>query len=160
MIRFGVLNKREKEIWLPVLFDLFYENMHHIAPSGLCYEQEKQQWLQEISPALDKDPRKIVLCFDNDAVVGYVQYYTNRNLLMIEEVQIKKSHQQTTLFYGICKHLAWVLPEEIETIEAYAEKRNLHSQKIMEKLGMVQIDEEGPFVHLRGSAKSLHRHFK
>ena len=33
MIRFGVLNKREKEIWLPVLFDLFYENMHHIAPS-------------------------------------------------------------------------------------------------------------------------------
>ena len=85
MITFTYLDKTQKERWLPVLFDLFYDNMRHIAPSELPYEQEKKQWLTEVSPALEKAPRQIILCFADDALAGYVQYYTNGNLLMIEE---------------------------------------------------------------------------
>ncbi len=160
MIHFAVLNKNEKDLWLPQLFDLFYENMQEIAPSDLPCEQEKQQWLSQVSPALEKEPRQIILCFADGKLAGYIQYYTNKKLLMIEEIQIKKSYQRTTLFYGLCKHFATVLPKGIEIIEAYAEKRNLHSQKLMQKLGMVQIGEDGPFVHLQGSVQKLHRYFK
>lgn len=160
MIRFTVLNKKEKDVWLPRLFDLFYRNMREITPGELSYEQEKQQWLSNVSPALDKDPRQIFLCFDGDVLAGYVQYYTNQKLLMVEEIQMENAYQRTTLFYGICAKLSNMLPEDIETLEAYAHKDNLYSQKLMIKLGMTQIAEEGPFVHLRGSVKSLHRYFK
>ena len=160
MIRFTVLNKKEKDVWLPRLFDLFYRNMREITPGELSYEQEKQQWLSNVSPALDKEPRQIFLCFDGDVPAGYVQYYTNQKLLMVEEIQMEKSYQRTTLFYGICANLSNMLPEDIETVEAYAHKDNLYSRKLMTKLGMTQLDEEGPFVHLRGSAKLLRRYFK
>lgn len=155
MIHLAVLNKEEKDRWLDQLFDLFYENMHLIAPSGIPYEQEKQQWISQVSPALEKAPRQIILCIADDVLAGYAQYYTNKNLLMIEEIQIAKTYQQTTLFYSMCKYLAKLLPEGIEVVEAYAEKRNLQSRKLMEKFAMKQIGEDGPFVHFQGSAEIL-----
>lgn len=160
MITVTFLNKKEKNFWLPRLFDLFYENMQEIAPSDLSYEQEKGQWLAEVSPALDKDPRQIILCFVDDALAGYVQYYTNQNLLMIEEIQMAKECQQTTLFYSMCKYLAKALPEGVEIVEAFAEKQNLRSQKLMQRLGMVQIEQNDHFVHLRGSIQNIKRFFK
>ena len=160
MIRFDTLNKNEKELWLPVLFDLFYENMRYIAPGGLTYEQEKQQWISQVSPALEKAPRKIILCFADETFAGYVQYYTNGNLLMIEEIQIAKAYQRTTLFGCLCKYLARTLPEDLETIEAYAMKQNLHSRGLMQKLGMVQIGEDKDFVHLQGSAQKIRPIFR
>lgn len=155
MIHLTFLHKEEKDLWLPQLFDLLYENMREITPSGLPYEQEKQQWLSRVSPALEKAPRQIILCLADDVLAGYVQYYTSKNLLMIEEIQIAKTYQQSTLFYSMCKYLAKVFPEGVEVVEAYAEKRNSHSWKLMEKLEMKQIAEEGPFVHFRGSAEIL-----
>lgn len=160
MITFTYLDKTKKDRWLPILFDLYYENMQEIVPSELPYEQEKQQWMNQVSPALEKELRQVILCFTDKKLAGFVQYYTNKNLLMIEEIQIRKGYQCTTLFYGLCKSLAIRLPSEIESIEAYAEKRNTHSQELMQKLGMVQIEEDGPFVHLRGSAEKIHRYFK
>ena len=159
-ITFTRLNKEDKEQWLPQLFDLFYENMQAIVLSDLPYEQQKQQWLGEVSPALEKAPRQIVLYFVNDTLAGYVQYYTNQNLLMIEEIQIKKAYQHTTLFYGVCKHLATALPADLETIEAFALKQNLNSRKLMQKLGMTQIDEDETFVHLRGFVQDIKRFFQ
>ena len=46
MILFSWLNKQEKALWLPKLFDLLYDNMSVIAPSGLTYEQVKNNGLQ------------------------------------------------------------------------------------------------------------------
>ncbi len=160
LITFACLDKNQKAHWLPKLFDLFYENMQEIAPSSLTYEQEKQQWISEVSPALEKAPRQIILCLVDDTLAGYVQYYTNQKLLMIEEIQIKKAYQCTTLFYGACKYLAKVLPAELETVEAFAVKQNLHSQKLMQRLGMVQISEHHDFVHLRGFVQDIKRFFK
>lgn len=86
MISFAYLDKIQKEQWLPLLFDLLYENMSVIAPSDEPYEKQKAQWLSNVSPALDKAPRQIVLCFAESELVGYVQYYTRNDLLMIEEM--------------------------------------------------------------------------
>ena len=161
MLEYVFLNKSEKEKWLPQLFELFYENMSVIAPSGIPYEEEKREWLANVSPALDKAPRQIIMCFNEGALAGYIQYYTRDNLLMIEEIQLAPAYHRTMLFYRLCRYLADNLTRGIEVIEAYAEWRNSHSQRIMKKLGMEIVDEEGlsEFVHLRGSAECAKRFF-
>ena len=155
------LDKGEKDKWLPQLFELYYENMSVIAPSGIPYEEEKKEWFANVSPALDKAPRQVIMCFDEGTLAGYIQYYTREKLLMIEEIQLKTQYQKTMLFYRFCRYLMQQLPEEIEWIEAYAEKRNLNSQKIMLKLGMETVEEAcaSPFVHLRGSSEIAKKFF-
>ena len=159
MFTFTVMDKQQKEYWLPVLFNLLYDNMQEIAPDERPHEQAKQLWFKEVSPALEKAPRQIVLCFDNDTLAGYVQYYTNKDLLMIEEMQITKPFQCTTLFYSLCKYLCNMLSTGIDRIEAYADPRNLPSRKLMVKLGMTE-KEEGNFIHLSGSAANIRKYFK
>ena len=156
MIVLSHLNKREKDQWLPILFDLLYENMHRIAPNGLNRDQEREQWLSQVSPALDKEPRQILMCFADGELVGYLQYYTRNDLLMIEEVQISRQYQRTFVFYRLCKHLMDTLPEQVSIIEAYADKRNHASIRLMDKLGMMAVEEdESAFIHMRGSAQAI-----
>lgn len=152
------LNKREKDIWLPKLFDLLYENMQVIAPSGLPYEQEKEEWLAEVSPALEKAPRQIILCFIGGELAGYMQYYIREQMLMVEEFQLKREYQRTVLFYKFCKYLMSVMPENLQTIEAYADPRNANSICLMKKLGMCicESEQNSPFVHMRGSAEEVY----
>ncbi len=47
------------------------------------------------------------------------------------------------------------LPSEITYIEAYADKRNTNSQKLMEALGMKIINDDGKYYHFRGLLKAL-----
>lgn len=155
MITFIYLNKNEKDIFLPKLFDLLYDNMHEIAPTELSYEHEKKQWFDNVSPALDKPARQIIMCFADNKLVGYIQYYINNKLLMIEELQLKKEYHCTLTFYRFCNYFIGTLPADIEYVEAFAEKRNSKSQKLMQRLGMVLIDSNAVFVHLRGNADEL-----
>ena len=159
MLRFTYLNKQEKENWLPRLFDLLYDNMASIAPGDLPYEEEKRQWLAAVSPALEKAPRHMILCFSDEKLAGFLQFYTRDDLLMMEEVQLAKPYHRSFLFYRLCRFLLHQLPPEIAFVEAYAEKRNTHSLRIMEKLGMEVVGEEGPFVHLRGDAVPIKEKF-
>lgn len=160
MFRFTYLNKQEKEYWLPQLFDLLYDNMKTIAPSGKSYEAEKAEWLGNVSAGLEKAPRQVLLCFAGGELAGFVQFYTRAELLMVEEVQLRKTYHRSFLFYRICKFLRNSLPTEITVVEAYAEKRNLYSQKLMQKLGMEVIAEEGPFVHLRGQLEPMRKYLR
>ena len=73
-MRFCYLDKTEKDQWLPRLLDLLYENMRSIAPSGLTYQQEKDQFLAAVSPALDKAPRQIILCFVGQPAIFSTTY--------------------------------------------------------------------------------------
>lgn len=157
MIRF--LNK---ETWLDLLeqlFDLLYENMHDLAPSGLTYEAEKQQWLSEVAPAMSKAPRQIVLLFNEAQLAGYLQYYINNGIFMVEEIQIRKGCRSTTLFAQLWRFMLNVVPEDTQFIEAYADKRNLPSQKLITKLGMIPVGEtsDGTCIHFRGPLNKIHR---
>lgn len=160
-MEFIFLNKSEKDYWLPQLFDLLHENMQNIAPSGLSYEQEKREWLDTVSPALEKAPRQIVLCFVSGKLAGYIQYYVREQMLMVEEIQLKKQYHRTMLFYRFCKFLMSVVPDNLQTIEAYAHKQNSNSIALMEKLGMqlCKTDPESPFVYMVGSAGMIFRRF-
>lgn len=154
---FRYLNKAEKDLWLPRLFDLLYENMNEIAPTGLSYAQEKAQFLANVSPALEKAPRQVLMGFVDNELACYIQYYIRGELLMVEEVQIRKQYQGTLLFLRLCRRLMAAVPSDIRVVDAYADRRNLNSQKLMKKLGMVPIsgEEESPFVHLRGDAETM-----
>lgn len=158
MIRFALLDKAQKAIWLPRLFDLLYTNMQQIAPSGLPREQAWAQWNSQVSPALECAPRQILLCFADDQLAGFAQYYTRKELLMIEELQISPRYQKTGVFGSFCRKLAEFLNEQIMVVEAYADRRNGISHRIMRKLGMEELPEDDPeFVHLRGAADEIRR---
>ena len=161
MVTWMFLDKAKKEEWLSKLFDLLYENMCDIAPSGMTYEKEKENWLAEVSPALERKPRQILMCLRGDDLIGYLQYYTRDNLLVIEEMQLKKEYQRTTLFKNFGRHLLRCLPKSITVVEAYADKRNAYSQKLMRKLNMDNIAaEDMPFLHFRGAAEELFQFFQ
>lgn len=159
---FCYLDKSQKDYWLPHLFDLLYENMRSISPSGMSYEQDRNQWLAAVSPALEKAPRQIIMCFAGTELAGFMQYYIRDQLLMVEEIQLKKEYHRTMIFYRFCKHLISVIPDNLQTVEAYADKRNLNSIRLMEKLGMQILEEDpvSPFVHMHGEAGRICRFFR
>lgn len=156
MITHTLLDKSEKDNLLPELFDLYYNNMSQIAPSGLCYEAEQIQWLAAVSPALEKAPRQILLCRNGYDILGYIQYYTRDDLLMIEELQLRGDYQRSTVFISMVRALIRLLPEGLRHVEAYADKRNLASLALMQRLGMLMLnDEDESFAHLRGDAGKI-----
>ncbi len=161
MIEFKYLNKSEKNTFLPLLFDIFYNNTVELAPSEKSYELQRDEWLSEVSPALEKEPRKVILCYSESELAGFLMYYTRGELLMIEELQLKKKFQRTRMFYLLCKHLMSILSSDISIVEAYALKNNLNSQGIMQYLGMDFVPHEIglPLVYLRGSAQKIKERF-
>lgn len=161
MTEFKYLNKTEKKTILPLLFDIFYTNTVELAPSEKSYELQRDEWLSEVSPALEKEPRKVILCYSEGELAGFLMYYTRGELLMVEELQLKKKFQRTRMFYFLCKHLMSILPSDISIVEAYALKNNLNSQGIMQYLGMNFVPHEigFPLVHLRGSAQKIKERF-
>lgn len=162
MVTIGLMNKSEKETWLPRLFDLLHENMKTVAPSELPREQEKRVYCANVSRALEKEPRQILLCQEDNCLVGFVQYYTRGDLLMVEEVQLRRDYQRGMLLRRIVGYLTQTLPEDIRYVEAYADRRNSRSLLMMKKLGMQLLpgEEESPYVHLRGSAGEIRRAFR
>ena len=157
MIRF--LDKEKELYLLEPLFDLLCENMNSIAPSGLSYEEEKTQWLSEVAPAMAKASRQIVLMYDGDTLAGYLQYYINSGLFMVEEIQIRKDCRSTSLFAALWKFMLRHLPEDTHTMEAYADPRNLLSRDLMEKHGMEPVEDPScpHLLHFRGKLKKIRK---
>lgn len=91
-----------------------------------------------------------------------MQYYIRERMLMVEEIQLKREFHRTFLFYKFCKHLLSVMPDDLQTIEAYADKRNLNSIRLMEKLGMqpCELESDSPFVHMHVPAEKVYLLFK
>ena len=144
---------------LPLCYDILYSNMNKIAPTGNTYDEDFSTWYACVFPAMQKDPRQIILMYHENTIVGYFQYYINDGMLMMEEIQIREDHHGTGLFrmfYG------WFLNRqtaEIQTVEAYANKRNLKSQGILNYLGLTVCGENknGNSYHYRGLFSDLSR---
>lgn len=144
---------------LEQLFDLLYENMSGIAPTGLSYQEEKEQFLSEVGPALARGPRQIVVLYDGLEPVGYLQYYVSGGVFMVEELQLRRQWQATPAAASLWKFVSRVLPEDTRFLEAYADPRNTHSRRLMEKLGMKPVEDGAcaGLLHYRGSLDRLNR---
>lgn len=142
------LDKKEIKTVLPELYEIMAENGCRI-PQAL--------WLSEVGSALEKENRQLLLLKKEERILGFFMYYLRGECLVAEELQIVKAYQRTGLYFALCRYLARNF-EQVKQIEAFAEKENLYSQELMEKLGMRKTKEEG-FFHFYGDAESLRRHF-
>lgn len=152
-IRIIYMDKNDTDKMLPELFDILYENMKTIAQYDYC--TDRSAFLREVGQALKKEPRKIILLYAGNCLVGYFQYYVNNGVFMVEEVQLRPRYQRTGAFGKLVRFLKTVIPMDTQWIEAYAHKNNLHSQSIMHSLGMGCIHEKGELLHFRGDFSEL-----
>lgn len=150
-----LLDKTSERHFLEQLFGLLHENMQHIAPSGQSYEEEKAQWIACVGEALEKPPRQMLLLYAGETLAGFCMYYIHGDILMVEEVQIKSAYRRSLLSVELFRFVQQHLLPQVRWIEAYADQRNVDSQRLMEKLGMKQIGSDGNFLHFRGDTSQI-----
>ena len=161
-MRIEFLRKADAESVFPELFEILHSNMSRIAPTGNSYEEDFSMWISCIKPALEKEPRQILLLLDdNDRIAGYFQYYVNNGVFMMEEIQFREPYKGTGIFTELYRYLVKILPENIVFAEAYANKRNEKSIAVLTHLGLEIIGENknGLSFHFRGRYENLVRRY-
>ena len=159
--QFSFLDKTQSSDVLPLLFDILHENMSKIVPSEQSYADERNEWLTAVTPALAKAPRQIVLMHDGEILAGFLQYYVNNGIFMVEEIQLKPVYQRTRLLYELCRFLTDVIPSDTQYIEAFVHEKNVNSQKLQRSLGMAHVDTRGNDIfHFRGDCQKLFKRFQ
>lgn len=161
MIHIGLMPKEDKEKLLLILFDIYYQNTSSITHLNSTHPSLKSEWTCEVSFALDKPQRNIIIARDGDNIVGFAMLYTNGDLLMVEEIQIVKDYQRTRLLFDLCRFICDFASPNILRIEAYAIKSNSISIALMHSLGFLIVDEsnDSKFLHLAADAEPLRRRF-
>lgn len=151
------LDKSQKDSLLPVLFEILHFNMRKIVPTGNSYGEDLSAWLSCVSPALEKEPRRILLIYDKDEIAGFFQYFVNNGLFMMEEIQFREPYQGTGVFRQLYAYLTGIIPQSTALVEAYAHKSNQKSIAILTHLGLEMIgeNEDGDCYHFRGRYKTI-----
>ena len=155
------LDKSRKDVVLPLLFDILHANMSKIAPTGNTYEEDKSFWLSCVSPSLEKEPRRILLIYDGDEIVGFFQYFVNNGLFMMEEIQLRDRYKGTGVFGKLYAYLTRIIPKDTELVEAYANKSNHKSIAVLHHLGLEIVGENknGISYHFRGRYENILRRY-
>ena len=151
MISCRFLDKNEVQRFLPQLFSILHENMRVIAPTGNTYDEDYALWSGAVDIAMQKENRQIILIFNDETLIGYLQYYTNETTFMIEEAQIRPAYQGRGVLRNAFAFVAGFIPPDLPYAEAYANKKNTRSQTIIESHGFVRIGENknGNSYHYR-----------
>ena len=155
------LDKSRKDLILPQLFAIMHTNMSKIAPTGNSYEEDLAFWLSCVSPALEKDPRRILLLYDGDEIAGFFQYFVNNGLFMMEEIQFRDRYQGTGVFSKLYAYLTRIIPRDTELVEAYANKSNHKSIAVLHHLGLEIVGENknGISYHFSGRYENILRRY-
>lgn len=157
MITCQYLDKNEGRRFLPQLFSILNGNMSVIAPTGNTYEQDYALWSDAVAPAMQKENRHIVLIFNDDTLIGYLQYYTNETTFMIEEAQIRSAFQGRGVIRSAFGFVTGFIPSNVRYAEAYANKKNTKSQTILEHHGFARIgkNKNGNSYHYRTDCQAF-----
>ena len=160
-MKIDILRKADAESVLPELFEILHSNMSRIAPTGNSYEEDFSMWISCIKPALEKEPRQILLLRDEERLAGYFQYYVINGIFMMEDIQFRDPYKGTGLFAELYRYLVKVIPEDTLSVEAYANKRNEKSIAVLTHLGLEIIGENknGISFHFRGRYENLVRRY-
>ena len=134
------------------IFSILDGNMRKILPDRLSYEEEYAMWYEAVSQGLQRNPRQIILVQNREGrLLGFLQYYANDQVLMLEEMQILPELQRKANFLPrLWKFLLEHLQVTPTYVEAFSHPRNTDSIALQEKLGMECI-ERGDYYHYRGS---------
>ena len=76
---------------------------------------------------------------------------------MMEEIQLDRKYWGSGAFTELYRHLAAFVPDNIQWVEAYSNKRNLKSQGILKHLGLEITGEnkKGTSYHFRGDCQKM-----
>ena len=122
-----LLDKQREAHLLSDLFDLMQRNMSDVAPTSW----QKAKWLAEVGSALKKVPRQIVLMYCEGEFAGFCMYYVNRDVFMVEELQILPEYRSSGVIVSLWKFFLRTVPEETRYMEAWADKENAYSRKLI-----------------------------
>ena len=154
-LSFEFLDKSRFAEYAPRLFEILYSNMSVIAPSGNSRENDEKTWLAAVGEGLTRDARKIVLIRDAESTVGFFQYYINSRTFMMEEVQLLADYHGKGMLRGLYRFLMSYIPDEIPSVEAFADLRNARSMDILLKMGLMPVSEESGLCHFCGTVDGL-----
>ena len=156
-VQFEYADKMHLEENLPVCFEILYENMNAIAPTGDSYETDLRLWYDNIYPLMEKDGRQLVLICCKGELAGYFQYSVLDNTLLMEEIQFRANYHGSGMFRQLYTWLTEQLPKDLCHVAAYAHKSNRKSQNILNYLGLVCCGENksGNSFYYEGSYRTL-----
>ena len=165
MLKFELLKKINFSSVSEIIFRILANNMSKIAPTDNTYEEDYNKWFNAVNEGIKKENRNIILIYINENIIGFFQYYvTNEGLFMMEEIQISPIYQgkKYNVFRKLYGYIFTILPQNIESVEAFVNKKNTKSQEILKHLGLNIIDNsrnENNY-HYRGKFKDLISWFK
>ena len=165
MIDFRFLRQDEFKQYADSLFSILYDNMSQVAPTGNEREEDFLFWFDTNKEILKNENRHIIISVQKETneIVGYFQYTVQNRVFLMEEIQIKKSHQgKYNIFERIYELLFASMREEVDVVETYANKNNTKSIAILHKLGLSIVGENkrGTSYHFRGAYADLLNWYK
>lgn len=137
-ITFEILDKSEFVKHSETIFKILSTNMNKILPTGDELSENYNFWFKVMKEAIEKPSRNICLVFEKD-VIGFLQYYTNGSLFMIEEMQISEEWQGVDKIFTRMIEFVTSKLSGMETVEAFANKVNLKSIGILNHMGLTII---------------------
>ncbi len=140
-VSFRSIKDTDINITLDLLFDILHGNMSIIAPTGESYDDDKAMWVSGVTQALTNPNRSIVIINSGDETIGFFMYSVSSNLLKMEEIQFVPEFQGNGVFRALFNYLFNLIPEEVEHVEAFANKKNIKSQRILEHLKLENVGE-------------------
>lgn len=160
MVRFEFLNKSQFDKYSNKIFDILFDNMNIIAPTGNTRNEDFILWNVVAIEGIKNDNRHFVLVFHEETnyVIGFFQYSIINYTFMMEEIQLCSDFQgRYNIFRDLYSFVLKNISNDLLYVEAYANKRNCKSISILEKLGLKIIGENrnGTSFHFRGNFKDL-----
>lgn len=131
-IRFEYYSGKVPEKYIDAMFDLLSRNMSKIAPTGNSYDDDKAIWIAAAVPSF----KNTILIFDADAFAGYFQYRLIDDTFWMDEIQFHPDYFGSGLFESLYRYIITLIPGDTLYIKAYANKKNINSQKILCHLGL------------------------
>ena len=162
MIAFEYLNKLEFPVISIEMFNILADNMTAIAPTGNSREDDYKCWYDAVNSGLQREERQIILIKDNDKIIGFFQYYTNTDTLMMEEIQFKPEYKGKGIFRELYGFVFLNIKAGVKFVEAYANINNVKSIGILEKCGLsnIGLNKNGRSYHFIGKYEDLKKWYE
>ena len=160
MFDFYFLKQDDFKQYAEGLFSILYDNMIQIAPTGNSREEDFAFWFYANKEELKNKNRRIIVSVQKvtNEIVGYFQFSVQSNILLMEEIQIRKIYQGNyNIFEGFYELFLTNMKDDVVFVEAYANKKNTKSIGILGKLGLSIVGENnrGTSYHFRGTYTDL-----
>lgn len=116
------------------MFRVLADNMSRLHPGETVTAEDYDAWLAYQNAHF---PEKTFLVLEQGGTLaGYLQYSVSGDVLTVEELEITSEWQNGIALRHLLRAMPELLPEGIQTVEAYIHKDNERSRRLAERLGL------------------------